>query len=158
MLHQAALPVAVLELRKKLLGSSLPVVDLMRALNLLPASDIRVPSSKVNHFVAREDEGGHFCIYFPFDKFIVKAYPIGNALHIWRVLELRRRHCKHEQPAKCHDKTLGLLSTFEVKLLKPHLPSVLDVWMQDHVNFVMLEDLQTQMCNYCDVGMFPTKV
>ena len=88
--YQANAPTSTSELRIKLLGSELPILDAMRVLNLLDVTGIRTINSTPNEFMATDAEGGHFCINFPYGKFTYKMYAIGNEMNLWRLMTIRR--------------------------------------------------------------------
>ena len=69
MAYQANAPTSTSDLRIKLLGSDLPILDLLMALNLLDVTGIRTLNPTPNEFRATAEEGGHFCINFPIVKF-----------------------------------------------------------------------------------------
>ena len=88
--YQANAPTSTSDLRIKLLGSELPILDLMRTLNLLDATGIRTTTLTPNEFMATEEEGEHFCLNFPYRKFTGKAYAIGDEMNLWRLMTIRR--------------------------------------------------------------------
>ena len=63
----------------------------MRLVKLCPGWPTRVPQTKhANHFMSHKLSGGNFCIFFPWSKFQLKAYPCGSAQGLWQVADLKK--------------------------------------------------------------------
>ena len=116
-----------------------------------------MPSQTTAHFQAHIDDGGQLCIYFPYSKFTYKSYAITHPLNLWKVLDLRKKYCKQEQAAQIYDKTNGTLSTFDAKYNDPKHPTLMDVWMRCQPTSKMFLDIQEQMFQYCDAGLYPVQ-
>ena len=87
----------------------------MRASNILLSASVRTTILTLKRFMSTEEEGGHFCITFFYNKFCCKMYPIGNAMNLWRLMDIRRKFCPQEAPLMCCDRTVSMLCTYGVK-------------------------------------------
>ena len=92
----------------------------------------------LKRFMSTEEEGGHFCITFFYSKFCCKIYPIGNAMNLWRLMDIRRRFCPQEAPLMCCDRTVSMLCTYGVKYYNNNFPSMMSYRTSGRVSKQML--------------------
>ena len=78
-------------------------------------SGVRTTVMTHKRFMSTEEEGGHFCITFYYNKFACKIYPIVDAMNLWRLMDIRRTYCPQEKPLLCVDRTGSMLCTYGVK-------------------------------------------
>ena len=98
----------------------------MRLMKLCPGWPTRVlETRRFNHFMSPKLAGGHFCIFFPWSKFQLKAYPCGNPLGLWQVAELKKKHIPHELNVMNSDCSVGFLNVFQNEYLDSDTISML---------------------------------
>ena len=88
--------------------------------------------------MSTEEEGGHFCITFFYSKFVCKIYAIGNAMNLWRLMDIRRTFCPLEAPLMCCDRTVSMLCTYGVKYFDEDFPNMMSYRLSGRVSKQML--------------------
>ena len=89
-------------------------------------------------FMSTEEEGGHFCITFYYNKFACKIYPIVDAMNLWRLMDIRRTYCPQEKPLLCVDRTGSMLCTYGVKHFEEEHESIMSYRLSGRVSKQML--------------------
>ena len=92
----------------------------------------------LKRFMSTEEEGEHFCITFFYAKFTCKTYAIGDAMNLWRLMDIRRRFCIQEAPLMCCDRTVSMLCTYGVKYYNNNFPSMMSYRTSGSVSKQML--------------------
>ena len=110
----------------------------MRASNLLLSSSVRTTVLTLKRFMSTEEEGEHFCITFFYAKFTCKTYAIGDAMNLWRLMDIRRRYCPQEALLVCCDRTVSMLCTYGVKYHDYAFPNMMSYRTSGRVSKQML--------------------
>ena len=67
----------------------------------------------------------YFCIFFPWSKFLHKAYPCVNPMGLWQVAEQKKKHIPHEHNLMNCDESVGFLNVFQNSYYDPDKISLL---------------------------------